>query len=437
MQDVRRGSSAEPKRSRELHHLIVLATDEVPIDRPRQHRLQFRIRIRFAGDRAIQPLCVNALEARQEMEAEKVTESEADVTLAMAVDVGLLHLHLRAMPQHTLDHGCDFGRGCGFELRINAGAVALDMPIDHDTAATVADVPLRHQVLIPGAKLLGVGGTCRRSLAPDAGMAGTQSGVDDLGDCLAHALAGDEAPPHIEQVPIGDIVLTCRHALEAGVSADPVQTEQQPFLQRRSGKVFMVRDGAESIGEADAQIGLFQHVEQTGHRPAPADLGLERDEACRVFLFFQWCKCDPAAAALEYENIGVGGQPGIEHGERLGHVFLHARNESVGVPGKPEGGIVFVPSGLEVRWQIFVGIAISIGTFDPDLLATQPLPQCLQRANLIGDPVDPAPIPGVALGYGVTPGDRHDTVERHGLLKCLLQNPPPQRTCIGRAAFLR
>ena len=70
------------------------------------------------------------------------------------------------------------------------------MPVNHDATATVADVPLRHQVLVPGAKLLGIGGTCRRAFTPNAGVAGTQGGVDDLGDRLAHALAGEEAPPH-------------------------------------------------------------------------------------------------------------------------------------------------------------------------------------------------------------------------------------------------
>ena len=303
------------------------------------------------------------------------------------------------------------------QLRIDAGAVALDMPVDHDTTATVADVPLRHQVLIPGAELLGVGGTCRRALAPDARMAGTQCGVDDLRDRLAQALARDEAPAHIEQLPVGEIILACRHALETGVGADPVQAQQQPFLKCRTREVFVVSDGAEGIGEADAQISFFQHVEQAGHWPAPADFGLERGEAFRVFLLFQRCQRNPPAAALEDANIGVGGQAGIERRERLGHLCLHACNEGVGIPGKSEGGIVFVPSDLEVRRQILVGIAIAIGAFDPDFLATQLLAQRLQRANLVGDPVDPGPSLGVAFDHGFTPRDRYDTIERYGFLK--------------------
>jgi hypothetical protein len=166
-------------------------------------------------------------------------------------------------------------------------------------------------------------------------MTGTQGGVDDLGDRLAHALTGDEAPPHIEQVPVGDIILARCHALETGVGADPVQAQQQPFLQCRAREVFVVGDGSERIGETDAQISLFQHVEQTSHWPAVADFGLERGEGCWVFLLFQRRKSDSPAAALEDANIGVGGQPGIKRGERLGHVCLHARNEDVCVPGKP------------------------------------------------------------------------------------------------------
>jgi hypothetical protein len=95
-----------------------------------------------------------------------------------------------------------------------------------------------------------------------------------------------------------------------------------------------------------------------------------------------------------------------------GHVCLHARNESVCVQGKPEGGIVFGPSGLEVGRQILVGIAIAIGAFDPDLLATQLLAQRLQRANLIGDPVDLGPTLMATVLAGIAEFERELIQER-------------------------
>ena len=42
-----------------------------------------------------------------------------------------------------------------------------------------------YKVLVPGAELLGVGGTSRRALTPDAGVPGAQSGVDHLRDSIA------------------------------------------------------------------------------------------------------------------------------------------------------------------------------------------------------------------------------------------------------------
>src|ERR1700679_3614157 len=108
-QDVRRGRGAKSKCRRELYHLVVLATDQVPTNRPRQHGSESRVRIGFAGDRAIEPLGMDALEPWQKVEPEQVTEGEGHVALPMAVDVSFLNVHLGAMPQYALDHGRDFG----------------------------------------------------------------------------------------------------------------------------------------------------------------------------------------------------------------------------------------------------------------------------------------------------------------------------------------
>src|SRR5208282_5021118 len=89
-----------------------------------------------------------------------------------------------AMMDDSLDHGCYLGRRRGFELRMNAQRVPLDMPIDHDAAPAVAHVPLRRQVLIPGADVLGIRCARRRSVAPDCWIAGAQGAVRDDCDSL-------------------------------------------------------------------------------------------------------------------------------------------------------------------------------------------------------------------------------------------------------------
>ncbi len=50
----------------------------------------------------------------------------------------------------------------------------------------------------------------------------------------------------------------------------------------------------------------------------------------------------------------------------------------------------------------------AIRAFDPDLLAAQLLAQRLQRADLIGDPVDLGPALGIVFDHGGAPGGRHD-----------------------------
>src|SRR5208283_5895936 len=64
----------------------------------------------------LEPLGMDTLEPWQKVEPEQMAEGEGNVALPMAVDVGLLHVHLGAVPQYALDHGCDFGGGWGLEL---------------------------------------------------------------------------------------------------------------------------------------------------------------------------------------------------------------------------------------------------------------------------------------------------------------------------------
>src|SRR4051812_30365458 len=169
------------------------------------------------------------------LSAGKAAEREGHGALPVAVDVGLLDFHLGAVAEHALHHGRRFRGGAGLELRVDAGALALDVPVDHHAAAAVPGVPLGHQVLVPGAELLGIrGARRRRALAPDTRVAGAQGGVDHASDRLAQVLAGDEAPPNLEQVLVGDRALAGDHALEAGVGAEPVQAEKEALLECRA-----------------------------------------------------------------------------------------------------------------------------------------------------------------------------------------------------------
>ncbi len=94
---------------------------------------------------------MDRFQPRHELETQQSAEREGDRALAVGVHVLAIDLHLGAMMDDPLDHGCYLGRRRGFELRMNAQRVPLDMPIDHDAAPAVAHVPLRRQVLIPGA----------------------------------------------------------------------------------------------------------------------------------------------------------------------------------------------------------------------------------------------------------------------------------------------
>ena len=169
-----------------------------------------RERLGLAGLGAVQLLPVDRLEARQQLEAQQLAEGERHLALPVAVDVLPVHGHLRAVAQDALDHGGHFRGRARLELRVDAGRLLLHVPVDHHPAAAVADVPLGHQVLIPGAELLGVGGAGRRAFAPDLREAHAEDGVDHLGDGVPQLVPGDEPPPHVEEILVGGAVLARR-----------------------------------------------------------------------------------------------------------------------------------------------------------------------------------------------------------------------------------
>ena len=110
----------------------------------------------------------------------------------------------------------------------------LDMPVDHDAAPAIADVPLCRQVLVPGAEVLGIGCAGRRSVAPDRRIAGMQRAVGDDGDGLPQRVDRDVSAPDIGEILGGRARLEPGHALQPGIRSEPVQAKQEPRAQNRA-----------------------------------------------------------------------------------------------------------------------------------------------------------------------------------------------------------
>lgn len=147
---------AEPECRRVLDHLVVLLADQPPVDRPRQHRLEVWIVVRPARFGTVEALLVNPFEPRQELKAEEPAEGKGNGALAMTVDVLPIDFHFGAVTDYALDHGRHLRGGRRLELGMDAQGLPLDVPVNHDAAPTVADMPLGHEVLVPGAEVFGV-----------------------------------------------------------------------------------------------------------------------------------------------------------------------------------------------------------------------------------------------------------------------------------------
>jgi hypothetical protein len=84
----------------------------------------------------------------------------------------------------------------------------------------------------------------------------------------------------------------------------------------------------------------------------------------------------PPAAAGDLD-VRVARQLGFEAGEARAHLPLQAGDEQVGIERQAERLVVGLAPLGEVRRQVFVRVAITIGADDPDLLGAQPLSQRL------------------------------------------------------------
>ncbi len=137
-------------------HFVIVLSNEFPLNRSREDRLQVGIRIGLARFGAIELLGMEIFQAREQLEVQKRARRKADLALPVGIDVIAVDLHLGAIAQQAGDHRCDFRRGAVLELRVDADRFALHVPVDEDSWPTIACVPLSHQLLVPGREFLGV-----------------------------------------------------------------------------------------------------------------------------------------------------------------------------------------------------------------------------------------------------------------------------------------
>ena len=79
---------------------------------------------------------------------------------------------------------------------MDAQRLSFDVPVNHDAAAAVADVPLGREILVPSPEMLRIRRAGRCSVAPDGGIAGVQRAIGDDGDGLAQSFDANITAPH-------------------------------------------------------------------------------------------------------------------------------------------------------------------------------------------------------------------------------------------------
>ena len=148
-----RGAGAD--RRGVLDHLVVLVGDQVPPDRPADHR-GGKPRVGVAGAGSVEPDAVDRLDPRQQVEAEQPGQPEPDDGLAVGVGVVGLDVHAGAVVHRALDHRGYLAGGAVDDLGVDHHALALDVPVDQHAAAAVAGVPLSEDVLVERPEVGGV-----------------------------------------------------------------------------------------------------------------------------------------------------------------------------------------------------------------------------------------------------------------------------------------
>src|SRR5713101_1942013 len=128
------------------------------------------------------------------------------------------------------------------------------MPVDHDAWATIAHMPLREEVLVPGAEPFRVTRTRGRPFAPEGGIAHREDRVTDLRNGGAEGLRVNIAAPDIEQILVAIPPAAIAHPFETCVGPEPVQAQEQATLQHARVEYLPRPDRTKGVGAHHAEF---------------------------------------------------------------------------------------------------------------------------------------------------------------------------------------
>ena len=117
-------------------------------------------------------------------------------------------------------------------------------------------MPLSHEILIPGPEPLGIGGARRRAFTPDLGQASRKDPVCHHRDRIAQGIALQKAPPRVQEFAIGHPKPAGDDALQSGIGAKSVQTQQRASLHLTLWNGLAVCCCLEALRKTQSQIGF-------------------------------------------------------------------------------------------------------------------------------------------------------------------------------------
>ncbi len=401
-------------RSRVFHHFIVLAHDLVPVHNPRKNGCKVGQARTLAWRCQHQFLARDRLEPRGQFEAEKMCKGEPDGTLAVGIDILALDFHVRAMTQHTLDHGRDLGRGTALELGIDAGCLALDMPIDHHPPAPIAGMPFRHEISIPGTELRGIRSTGCPNRTPDLGIANGQRGVGHPGTGGSQRRGIDVASVNMGKFVDADVLGSGGNPFETGIGAGSIQGQEQTPVANIMRQYLTAGRAFKAIQELRIERGLLQDIEKTRHRPGPADLVLQLDQSRGLRLAIERCDTDQVLPGLSQPDHAVLRQRRVQQSQFFFQAGTDICHERTGVLLKAEFGVIGFAALVEISWQIMVRIPVAVSSFNPDFPGTDAVAELAQHAEFVGYHVQPA----LAVNNKLLPAGRNGSGRRNSGRHC-------------------